>query len=119
MFFFQPRIFRTQFCYKTIFWSNTSRDSRLYYILPGFPVYFAGIPGKTFIPTIRKTINSPESETFATYSLNIFRHSLSLVALGQYNLATVLYPAYLLIMNVIITTVMVKPKLENFRNDIN
>ena len=61
-----------------------------------------------FIPTIRKTIKSPKSETFATYSINIFRHTLSLVALGQYNLATVLYPAYLLLMNSIITTVMLK-----------
>jgi len=62
-----------------------------------------------FIPTIRKTIKDPSSETLATYALNLLRHGLSLLALSNYNLATVLYPSYLLVMNLILTGVMVRP----------
>ncbi len=63
-----------------------------------------------FIPTIRKTFKNPKSETFATYSLNIIRHTLSLIALERYNLATILYPLYLLFMNTFITIIMVRSK---------
>ncbi len=67
-----------------------------------------------FLPTIRKTLKKPQSETFATYSLNILRHSLSLFALGSYNIATVLYPAYLLVMNTAMTFIMMRPKIAKF-----
>lgn len=67
-----------------------------------------------FLPTIRKTMKDPRSETFATYSLNILRHSLSLFALGSYNLATILYPAYLLTMNTVITIIMLRPKIKDY-----
>ena len=63
-----------------------------------------------FIPTIRKTLRRPKSETFATYALNVLRHSLSIVALQQYNLATLLYPVYLVIMNGIMTSIMVQAR---------
>lgn len=63
-----------------------------------------------FIPTIRKTIKNPKSETFTTYALNIVRHSLSLVALANYNVATVIYPAYLLVVNSFITGIMLFPR---------
>lgn len=65
-----------------------------------------------FIPTLRKTLKDPESETFATYSLNILRHILSIFAISTYNLTTVLYPAYLLVLNVTITTVIVRYRLR-------
>ncbi len=68
-----------------------------------------------FIPTIRKTIKHPKSETFATYSLNIIRHILSIIALERYNLATVFYPVYLLCMNLIITTIIIRPYLVKRR----
>lgn len=66
-----------------------------------------------FIPTLRKTIHNPKSETFFTYSLNIARHFISLMALQRYSLATVLYPTYLFIMNIFISLVMLKPKFVN------
>ncbi len=75
----------------------------------------AAIDVSAFIPTIRKTIINPKSETFATYSINIIRHILSLVALERYNLATVLYPVYLLSMNLIITIIMFRPYLVSKR----
>lgn len=69
-----------------------------------------------FIPTIRKTLRNPKSETFTTYALNILRHTLSLVALSKYNVATVLYPAYLLCMNSLMTYIMLSAKKEVFGN---
>lgn len=77
------------------------------------------IDGCAFIPTIRKTLKQPESETFSTYALNILRHSLSLLALASYNLATILYPAYLLMMNSIITIIIIlgRKKLEQSKRD--
>ncbi len=63
-----------------------------------------------FAPTIRKTIKDPGSETLATYALNIIRHILTIFAIANYNLATVLYPSYLLVMNLIITVVMLRPR---------
>ncbi len=61
-----------------------------------------------FIPTIRKTFKSPDSETFFTYALNILRHGLSMTALANYNLATYLYPLSLLIMNGVVTFTIIK-----------
>lgn len=66
-----------------------------------------------FIPTIRKTIKDPKSETQFTYSLNILRHGLSIFALGSYNLATVLYPAYLLVMNSVMTVIIIWKPLHS------
>ncbi len=45
-----------------------------------------------FIPTIRKSWNKPYSETLFLYSLNSFRHGLSLLALEHYSIVTYLYP---------------------------
>lgn len=62
-----------------------------------------------FVPTIRKTLKDPGSETLTTYSLNLARHSLSIFALANYNLATVLYPGYLLVMNLLMTAIIIIP----------
>jgi hypothetical protein len=70
-----------------------------------------------FIPTLRKTLKDPESETFATYSINIIRHLLSLVAISTYNLTTILYPAYLLVLNVTITTVILNYRFKQKKNN--
>lgn len=61
-----------------------------------------------YVPTIRKTINDPGSETLITYLLNLVRHPLSLFAISQYNLATVLYPAYLSAMSLIIVVIILR-----------
>lgn len=61
-----------------------------------------------FIPTIRKTIKDPQSETFISYVLHAIRHSLSIIALLNYNLATYIYPASLAVMNLIIIFIIVK-----------
>lgn len=75
----------------------------------------ATIDFSAFVPTIRKTINNPKSETLATYSINIVRHILSFIALENYNLVTLLYPAYLLSMNLVMTTIILRPYLVGKR----
>lgn len=45
-----------------------------------------------FIPTVRKSWNQPYSETLSTYQITAFRHGLSIFALQQFNILTVLYP---------------------------
>lgn len=66
-----------------------------------------------FIPTVRKTIGNPSSETLFTYALNIPRHGLALIALENYNLATYLYPASLFVMNILMTFIIIRPKTRD------
>ncbi|KKP67163.1 MAG: hypothetical protein UR68_C0013G0033 [Candidatus Roizmanbacteria bacterium GW2011_GWA2_35_19] len=70
------------------------------------------IDALAFVPTIRKTINNPASETLFTYLLNILRHGLSLFALGRFNFTTALYPIYLLVMNLLMTIIIYYPKIK-------
>lgn len=63
-----------------------------------------------FFPTLRKTISDSTSETLFTYALNILRHGISIFAIQQYNTATLIYPIYLLVLNVAMTYVILKPR---------
>jgi hypothetical protein len=45
------------------------------------------------VPTIRKSWNKPYSENLWAYEIAVLRHGLSILALQQFNLLTVLYPA--------------------------
>jgi uncharacterized membrane protein len=45
-----------------------------------------------FAPTIRKSWNKPYSETLFTWEICVFRHALSIFALEQFNIFTLLYP---------------------------
>jgi len=45
-----------------------------------------------FIPTIRKSWNRPETETVTTYGINAFRHLLSVAALSNFSILTLLFP---------------------------
>src|SRR3989338_2872220 len=65
-----------------------------------------------FIPTIRKTIKDPQSETLVSYILHAVRHSLSITALANYNMATYIYPASLAVMNVVVILAILKPGLK-------
>jgi len=65
-----------------------------------------------FIPTIRKTAKDPQSETLISYILHAVRHSLSIVALANYNLATYIFPTSLALMNIIVILVILKPRLN-------
>jgi len=52
-----------------------------------------------FAPTIRKSWNSPYSETLNFYYLNSFRFGLAVIALQNYSILTTLYPATWLLAN--------------------
>lgn len=71
-----------------------------------------------YIPTIRKTINDPTSETFFTYTINVPRHALAIAALATYNAATLIYPLMLVIMNaaVVLTILVSKQKKKKYEN---
>ena len=70
-----------------------------------------------FLPTIRKTMNDPSSETLITYVLNVARHGLSIIALSKLSFVTVLYPVYLLIMNIVMSTIILRNKLTKEKVD--
>lgn len=59
-----------------------------------------------FIPTVRKSLNRPEQETFTTYLLAVFRNGLALFAMSSYNVVTLLYPISLFVMNIVQTVVL-------------
>lgn len=60
-----------------------------------------------FFPTIRKSYNDPSSETLISYVSNLLRHPLSILALSVYSVTTVVYPAALFAMNIILVSVIV------------
>ena len=45
-----------------------------------------------FLPTIRKSWNSPYSETLSFYIITTFRHGISILALEKYTIVTWLFP---------------------------
>jgi len=65
-----------------------------------------------FIPTLRKSYFHPWDETVSTYVLNVVKHFISLFALSTVSLTTALYPAYLVIANmVLVGFLMVRRKV--------
>jgi hypothetical protein len=66
-----------------------------------------------FAPTVRKSLNRPEQETFTTYFIAVVRNGLALFAMNSYNLVTLIYPVSLLVMNAIQSVVLlVKDHLQ-------
>ncbi len=60
-----------------------------------------------FIPTIRKSWNKPKEETLFTWSLNGFRHGLSISAIRDYNAITLLNPVVWAIANTIFSLILI------------
>lgn len=60
-----------------------------------------------FGPTIRKSWNSPETETISTYLINAIRHTLSILALAQYSILTWLFPVAWSIANFLFVIVLI------------
>lgn len=52
-----------------------------------------------FLPTIRKSIRKPQEETLIHYAFAGLKFLLAIVALGNYSIVTVLYPASLVVAN--------------------
>ena len=62
-------------------------------------IIVTGIGILAFAPTIRKTWIHPYSETVSTYCITTFRHVLTLLALSQYNIITVIFPGIWVFIN--------------------
>ncbi|OGH90129.1 MAG: hypothetical protein A2537_03605 [Candidatus Magasanikbacteria bacterium RIFOXYD2_FULL_36_9] len=60
-----------------------------------------------FAPTVRKSWNDPYSETLSFYIITTFRHGLSVVALAQYNIITVLFPVSWVVANALFSVVLI------------
>lgn len=52
-----------------------------------------------FIPTLRKTWNSPDSEKPLLYGMNVSRHVLTLLSLASYNVATTFHSIIMICTN--------------------
>lgn len=52
-----------------------------------------------FIPTFRKSYIKPNEETLSTYNLSVVKYILSIIALKNYSILTVLFPASLVLTN--------------------
>lgn len=63
-----------------------------------------------FIPTIRKTMRSPNTETKILYEMNVIRHILTLFALQTYNIATTLHSIAMIIINSIMTFLITRKR---------
>lgn len=68
------------------------------------------INSSAYIPTVRKTINDPSSETLSSYILHAVRHSLSILALSNYTIPTFLYPLINASMNATVATIIIKSR---------
>lgn len=60
-----------------------------------------------FIPTLKKAWVRPHTESPILYSSNVARHSLALLALSSYNIATMLHSIAMIIVNSIMTSFLV------------
>lgn len=66
-----------------------------------------GIDMLGFIPTIRKSWNTPYSETLTLYQIGTLRHFLSIFALQSYSYVTVLFPATWMLANLLFSLTLI------------
>ncbi len=56
-----------------------------------------------FIPTLKKTRDTPKTESPFLYGSNVLRHGFGLLALSSYNIATTLHSISMIITNTVMT----------------
>jgi hypothetical protein len=78
-------------------------------------IILTAVDALAFIPTIRKTIKAPGSETFSSYVIHFCRHSLSIFALSSYTIATCLYPGVVALCNLLIVVIILRSRLTNVK----
>lgn len=72
-----------------------------------------------FIPTFRKSYHKPHEETMQTFALSAVKHVLAIMALNNYSIVTILYPASLVIMNGLFVSMLIKRrKIKNGPVDV-
>ncbi len=79
------------------------------------------INSSAYIPTIRKTINDPTSETLSSYIIHASRHLLSILALSSYTIPTFFYPLINASMNITVATIIIyyRRSLPEFHHHTN
>ncbi|MCD8498123.1 MAG: hypothetical protein LRZ85_08665 [Alphaproteobacteria bacterium] len=55
-----------------------------------------------YVPTLRKAYALPQEESFLLFSVQVVKCALAIAALEVYNLTTVLFPATIAVMNVLL-----------------
>ena len=60
-----------------------------------------------FAPTVRKSWDDPYSETLSLYTITTFRHGLSIFALANYNIVTLLFPTTWVIANALFSIMLI------------
>lgn len=70
-----------------------------------------------FIPTIRKSWKKPHSETLFTYELSTIRQGLSIFALQQFNMLTLLYPIVWTFANLFFSVLLIVRR-KQFKQDL-
>jgi hypothetical protein len=58
-------------------------------------------------PTLRKTFNDPSTETLSAWVMSALRPIFSILALTSYSIATVVFPAAIVAMNVAVVGVII------------
>ncbi len=59
-----------------------------------------------FLPTLRKSLLKPFEETLSIYVLTSLKFFLALLALQDYSVITALYPAYMIVVNLLFVAVV-------------
>lgn len=68
-----------------------------------------------FIPALRKTWSSPQTEQPLLYEMNVVRHALTLFSLNSYNIATTFHSVAMICTNTVMTT-FIKRKAKKAEN---
>ena len=63
-----------------------------------------------FVPTIRKSIHKPHEETLISYVLAGLKFVLAIIALDNYTVITVLYPASLVFANLLFVSLLISKR---------
>ncbi len=64
-------------------------------------ILITAIDCSAFYPTFRKSWHKPQEENSFMYGFNVPRHVVSIMSISSFNMLTVLYPAALLAMNLV------------------
>lgn len=88
---------------------------------PVMAVVFATIVETiSFLPTLRKTWWAPDTESVASWFINVFKHALSVAAVSEFSVVTVLYPAVLVVLNLLLAVEIVyrRKSMKKLRPDL-
>ena len=82
---------------------------------PVIALYFAiGADFTGMVPALIKTYHHPKTEVWIFYTLDVFAALFSLLALSRWTLEEYSYPVYIMFINVVMTLLIVKPKIKTY-----